>query len=403
VLVVLDTVRADHLSAYGYPRPTTPHLQGFAAGAVRYENAKSSSPWTLPSHASLFTGRPPSEHGAHLRPDGTAEPLDAHLPTLAEELAAAGYRTGAIVANTGFLAERWGLARGFDDYEVAGVRAAGVTERALRWLDAHDDGPVFLFLNYMDAHRPFHTEIARPEVVGGAADPTMDPLDRLKAVVLPSEQDAPPDLVRAVVDQYDTALANLDAGLAPLLQRLRDERAHTVAVITSDHGEFLGEHRWGEHPRDVHQPGVAVPLVVAAPGRPPGTSDAVMLSHDVPRLILDASGLDATRFPAQPPVAELFADHAPYLARPELRARMARVRRAVFEGSYALIVTEPGGVELFDLARDPSEATDLAHLEPGVVARLRERLPPVRPLRAQAPPPLTPDERAQLEALGYLE
>lgn len=404
VVVVLDTVRADHLSGWGYGRPTTPNLDRFAAGAVRYPHAHSSAPWTLPAHGSMFTGRLPSEHGAHLQPDGTPRAYDGRFVTLAEVLVAEGYRTDAIVANQGYLTETWGLFRGFGSHEVVGERADGITRRALRRLEA-GDGPRFLFVNYMDAHRPFHTEAPRPEVVGHAVSTSMEALDTLKAIVLPGERDAPDALVRAVTDQYDTALANLDAGLGPLLDHLRD-RPNTVVVVTSDHGEFLGEHRWGEHPRDVYEAAVAVPLVVAAPGLGAGVSDDVVLSHDVPRLILRAAGLDGLvdRFPARPPVSELRYDHEHYLSRPELRERLARVRRAWFDWPYKLIETAPGGVELYDLASDPEEHRDLAAIEPERVARLLAELHSL-PAAADggSTPALSPDERERFEALGYLQ
>ncbi|MEN0065838.1 MAG: sulfatase-like hydrolase/transferase [Myxococcota bacterium] len=348
---------------------------------------------------------PPFEHGAHLGPDGQAQAYDGRFPTLAEELKDAGYRTGAFVANIGFLAPRWGLSRGFDRYEVIESRASEITEHALDWLNAPSDAPQFLFLNYLDAHRPYHTEVPRPDVVGYAVPDTMGPLDALKAEVLPGKRDAQPSLVSTTEDQYDTALANLDAGLGPLLDRLAAE-SNTVVVITSDHGEFLGEHRWAEHPRDVYGPGIAVPLFIREPKVGGGSVDDVTFSHDLPALIQRAAGLPQPFPPGRWPLAELYYDHAHYLTRPDLAARMTRVRRAWIEWPDKLIVSERSDktdvVELYDLANDPEERHNRALLEPRRVTELRRKLPPlvhVQPASVE----LSPEERAQLKALGYLE
>ncbi len=406
VLVVLDTVRADHLLAYGHTRDPTPNLTRFTASATRYPRAWSSAPWTLPSHTSMLTGQPPHRHGARLGPDGRGRPYDGRFPTLPEVLSEAGYRTGAIVANTGFLSERWGLSRGFASYDVVHEDAAGIATRALAWLGS-DSEPAFLLLNVMDAHRPWHTEPARPDVVGRAVEPSMAPLDQLKEIVLPGTRDAPAELVRTVVDQYDTALANLDTGLEPLLDQLA-ARDDAVVVITSDHGEYLGEHRLGEHPRDLYEPALRIPLFVRG-GAPHESPDDVVLSHDLPRLVLEAAGHGelAARFPADPPpLAELHHDHAHLLAQPVLRARFDRVRRAWIDWPYKLIATDGGPAELYDLSRDPSETRDLAETESAVVTRLRDELLAV--LGDAAPtatvaPQLSERERAQLRALGYLE
>src|SRR5262245_4040521 len=195
-LVSLDTTRADHLSLYGYPRPTSPNLEVFAADALTFTQARSTAGWTLPGHASMLTGLYPSRHGAHLAGgwlagqsiDGrrnVAYPLAADRTTLAEALRDRGYSTAAFVANFSYLYRDYGLAQGFGRYEdapgmllrvkppVARVirtvepgfcvkpyrTAHDINASALAWLDDAPTGrPVFVFLNYMEAHQPWMAE-----------------------------------------------------------------------------------------------------------------------------------------------------------------------------------------------------------------------------------------------------
>jgi len=166
VLLVLDTVRSDHLGCYGYGRPTSPGIDAFARGATRYTRSLSAAPWTVPTHASLFTGKAPLAHGAHTikieaRGHPDVRPLDDDALTLAEVFAAEGYDTAAFAANTAFLARQWKLDQGFQTYHLERVRADALNRSVFAWLDAHGDEPFFLFVNYIDAHRPYDTRPRR--------------------------------------------------------------------------------------------------------------------------------------------------------------------------------------------------------------------------------------------------
>jgi len=177
LLVTLDTTRADHLGCYGHARDTSPRLDALAQEGVLYLRARSTSSWTLPAHASLFTGRFTSSHGARFDAEGPvrltqaiadegqlseyrARPLVDSETTLAELLAARGYATAAVVAGP-WMKRVFGLAQGFEHYDDEGIdsltgrRAASVTEAALAWADTLDERPFFLFLNYYDPHGPY--------------------------------------------------------------------------------------------------------------------------------------------------------------------------------------------------------------------------------------------------------
>jgi len=168
LLITLDTVRADHLSSYGYAKPISPQLDTFARRATRYAVCFATSPWTVPSHASLFTGLHPFEHGAHSfeprdKRRGNVWPLHDNHETLAEVFREEGYDTAGIVANQVYLNSNLNLQQGFDQWEVKRERSAAVNRRVFEWLEEREGRPFFLFVNYLDAHRPYNVEPAAGE------------------------------------------------------------------------------------------------------------------------------------------------------------------------------------------------------------------------------------------------
>jgi arylsulfatase A-like enzyme len=374
LLLVWDTVRDLNVSLYGYSRPTTPFLERWAQRGVVFERAIATSSWTLPSHASLFTGRLPHELSADFQ-----RPLDATFPTLAEVLGTQGYQTAGFVANPYYTTAETGLSRGFDrwrDYrwsvhEVllsAGAiqwlwnwrapsilrhhdikRAPEITDQFLGWLDGRDGRrPFFAFLNYFDAHKPRY---APPGIVQQFADSS-----------------------RPTV-QYDAAIAFLDQELERLLAALetRGVLGHTIVVITSDHGEQFGKHGLFEHANSLYRQVIQVPLVLIAPGRvPAGIRVEVPVSlRNVPATILDLAGVSENPLPGvshtrfwrdsadvaqdDPVLSELTP--APRAAQQHRNAR-GEIRSLV-DGDYHFIQGVGGVDELFDLRADPSEANDL--------------------------------------------
>lgn len=432
VLVTLDTTRADHLSAYGYERPTTPFLERLAASrATLWTRAYAAAPWTLPTHASLFTGRYPFEHGArtypvaeHVRPSdyGNVKPLDWDHVTLAEALGGAGYRTAAFVANHGYLDRQSQLDQGFEIWHVDHVRAAELNEQVLPWLEQWGPrGPFFLFVNYMDAHRPLNTEPASPDLPTPVRDEAGDLFGELKVAVLSSDEPPPPELVSTVVDQYDNALAHLDRAVEAVVGKL-DElglSGSTLIVVTSDHGEFLGEHDLVEHSKDVYQEVLHVPLLTVAPGQREGrVDDRLVSSVHLPRLVVEHLPQELRErleplFPRAPGEPTLLGEN--YFARlhdlrnPVWGPRFERVRVALLHGRWKYVHSSDGRDELYDLEADPRELEDLIEREPALAERLREEL---RALwvdpgdavedGAGGAAELSAEERARLEELGYL-
>lgn len=300
VLIVLDTVRADHLSACGYDRPTSPTLEGLIQdGAAMHCQTYAPGSWTFPSHASLFSGLEVPEHGAHFVGDQALlralaiQPLDDEVPLLAEELVARGYQTLGVSGNP-VLAQASGLGRGFQDWRVAPGfgpwNGDGLVQQVTDSLRLADpDQPLFLFVNIADAHDPWYPAKELdwvPSYPGTLAYFEVDD----DGVVLPDgpwqryvqgrmlEPEAE-QLRQEVTDRYDRALHQSDATLAAVLETLGAhnwDQAGLRIVITSDHGEFLGEHGILRHGRYLYEENNRVPLLVwdsagspALPRRPP--------------------------------------------------------------------------------------------------------------------------------------
>ncbi len=424
LLITLDTVRADHLSSYGYPKLTTPHLDVFASRATRYRTCFATSPWTVPSHASLFTGRHPFEHGAHSFEPSSARrinvfPLDDGHETLAEVLRQEGYVTGGIVANRVYLDPVLNLDQGFETWQVKYVVSPKINRRVFRWLEQNRDQRFFLFVNYMDAHRPYNVTPAAGELRYPKAQYPAHTLDALISRVM-IEGEPPGELGELVVEQYDRAIRNLDAQLGRLFERLEalDLYDDTLIVITSDHGEYFGEHGLVEHSKDVYRQALEVPLIVKRAGQTRGeVVDTPASLVDVPRLILadispDLLERHADRFPyalgSHPVIAENYFSRPKDVLHPAYGQRFRRVRTALIEGGYKYIHSSDGAHELYRLEDDPDEANDEIAALPeraqemsDALRRLQERGRWVHAGAGELP--LSPEQLEALRQLGYAE
>ncbi|MEM7204021.1 MAG: sulfatase [Planctomycetota bacterium] len=315
LLIVLDTVRADNLPTYGYPRATTPSIDRLARDGVVFDRAYATAPWTLPTHASLFTGRYHHETSVDWR-----QPLDGAHPTLAELLTAHGYATGGFVGNLRYCLAIQGLARGFGRYEdfqlepavalfasklgseaahALGLRsyrqlvrndAVTVTDLCLDWLDTVDDRPFFAFLNYFDAHESY---LPPPELVEtfGPRSPKLEHWQPRSWLFSKQE-------LQGFIDAYDACILAIDLQIERLLQRLRETGRldNTLIVVVGDHGEMFGEHEIMGHGNNLYRECLQVPLIFHQPGDavPSGTRiDQVVSLRDVPATILALLDVDA--------------------------------------------------------------------------------------------------------------
>lgn len=418
LLVTLDTLRADRLGAYGYDRPTSPHLDAFAARATLFEDALCNVPTTLPSHVSFFTGLPAVRHGA--RRNGVVP--DESLVTLFDLLEERGLRTAAVVAS-GVLGPRFSEPLGPDEVLLPGrkgrfqVPAQDVNAEALRWLDARGAEPFALWLHYYDPHEPydpprsFRERFARP--YDGPLPETLD-LDLLAAF------NDDPDLVlteadrRHVADLYDAEVAYLDARLGELFSALEERGllASTLVVVVGDHGQALGEQDFWGHGRRLLEPVVRVPFLVRLPGQREGRRvDAPVDSLDLlPTLI------ELFRLPPVPDLPGRSLVPALYGRPPAPRTLRVVERRPFDEAPDAVAVAlygegwkllwdqEPDGPLVTTFSRDAAAFdADSGHRPDAAQRRLLEEA--IELLRRGAPADgqeVDPETRAMLEALGYL-
>ncbi len=408
VLIVMDTVRADHTSLYGYERDTTPFLRELAKEATVYRNAVAVSDFTLPMHASMFTGLYPRTHGAHFAPP-IYQPLPEHFTTMAEVLRANDYRTMAVVANSGYLSSSFGLAQGFEvfdrrasvpvdssvhDYphlrrtvatllepvlsmmeaELVTRRADEITGEANLLLDQVGAAtPYFLFVNYMDAHSPY----VPPEPFRSAypcSDPTVarwKATKRIRHDLVSGKRAITSEEQQCLEAYYDGGIQYIDAQLRSLTAALkaRGDWETTMLIVTGDHGEAFGRRdHVGHGGVSVYQEEIGIPLLVKYPGGNPSLRiDDYASQVDLLPTVLDVVGIS--------PLSRL--------AGVSLRSGTGRSRRAVVSVSYPdewlssqnpsfrrteeallfegkkLVVSNIGKRELFDLSQDRSEEHNL--------------------------------------------
>jgi arylsulfatase A-like enzyme len=431
ILIVLDTVRADHMSLYGYERETTPNLKRVAAErGIVFDFARSPAPWTLPSHATLFTGRWPHEVDVSQQ-----RPYDGRYPTLAERLRGAGYATGGFVSNMYYLNHWYGLDRGFVHFEDhpehhgitprellrntelgrrvlawSGLRpntragdfgirkqADDVNRHLLTWLDGGTAGrkgrPFFAFLNYLDAHDPYVVPPGKVAPFGLAGDPAH--ADTLRRWHLMPKDKVSPEARQLMIDGYDSCLAYVDAAVGELLEELsrRGLDETTWVVITSDHGEHLGEHELYLHGQSLYRPLIDVPLVVLPPrsrGIAPGRVARAVSTREVPRTIAELLNLeDGGGFPGRS-LARFWegseasgeATEEPVLSEADLGIRpkpgkRVKARAPVARGPMEALAMDghtymrlgDGSEQLYDLAADPGEERDRSK-EPAEARRI---------------------------------
>jgi arylsulfatase A-like enzyme len=395
VLITLDTVRADHLSAYGYSRPTTPVLDRLATQGVLFENAISPTSWTLAAHASLFTGLLPHQHGANW-----TVPLDDYPQTLAEILGSRGYETAGFTANRYFGQAGWGMAQGFQVYhdDSASLRhnlavtlvgraflepayerlasdyyfdrrdAAQLNREIGRWLSHRSGRPYFLFINYFDAHNPYWAPRHYHRLFGETPTYLEDFFRGATQVPRPLSDSERAELVNG----YDNCISYLDGEVGKLVQRLRAEPdwPNTIVIITSDHGEGFGEHHTYGHGFDLYRNVLHVPLIILGPEIPRGRRVAeIAPTRQIFATVLDlASGgklplqkMSLRRFwngsPGAAPWSLAISELSPV---PQPQNRNAPESVSLFTSEWHFLRNARGKEELYHWPTDLNEEHDLA-------------------------------------------
>jgi arylsulfatase len=301
VLITIDTLRADHLGCYGYHRPTSAGIDRLANEGALFERATATVPRTTQSVASILTGRYPRGHGAR----GLFSILSEANVTLAEILRDRGFATAAFTSNM-FLTPEQGFDQGFEIYDNpqrrwSGDSAAEVTANALAWLDQRPaDVPFFLWIHYLDPHwsyqpSPPYDRAFDPEFDGPLTVYEDLALNRLTKGEVIFENRLDQRQIEHLIALYDGEIAQIDQALTPLLRRVADLGKPVLTVLTSDHGESLGEHDYHfAHGEYLYEPGLRIPLLFHLPGRIPAglrVGDLVQ-TIDVAPTILGLLGID---------------------------------------------------------------------------------------------------------------
>lgn len=416
LFIVLDTVRAKSLGLYGYAKARTPSLDAFASRSVVFDRALSTAPWTLPSHAAMFTGHWPHELNIDFY-----QPLGSKYPTLAELFAQSGYLTAGFAANTIYVDKQYGLNRGFAHYEgqpttpmaaitqtstgnmlettvglarflgheekFNSMTAAEVNRRFLDWMHERDESrPFFAFLNYFDAHDPYFV----PDTIRSQftqAEPVLS-LDYKLDTFTERE-------IEGLNASYDAALSYLDSQLGQLLDSLERDKTleNTIVVITADHGEQFGEHRMLVHAGSLYTPLIHVPLMVSFPREFAGGArvGAFVSLRDIGATVLDlAHRAQARTFPGrslkdyltagracdgcQPLPLLVEANRVDSLYPDWYPARKGRMRSVVMNGHQYIRNYGDGREELYDLTVDFEANHDLAPEHPELLPEYRTHL-----------------------------
>jgi arylsulfatase A-like enzyme len=463
VLVSIDTLRADHLGAYGRSPTITPEMDRVAREGVVFTRGLAASPWTTPSVASILTGLPTTRHGAGLPLSAgftfRRSPLDGRFTTLAQRFAAAGYRTRAVVAN-GFLHPESGMAHGFEQFAtpsggamMAGFmrdlpltrlivaltppekwgdyRAQGLTDTALGWLGESDPRPLFLWVHYIDPHTPYRADPARldPATLMEVIRQTHPPLREDGTVI--GDVFAATDLVRSgslwlgprdrerLRQYYAGAVAYTDKHVGRLFEALRAHRAKrpVVAALTADHGEELWDHGHFEHGHDYYREVTWVPLVFWGAGAAPAGRkvDTVVGLVDIAPTLVDLAGLPAM-VPQSPDEGRSLAGLWGVGGGTETPAAPARFSGGnlyglpavlVEHGSWRFLLRANGAQELYNVTSDPQERHNVAFEHPELAERYRRVLEPqlaalMHTGDGATAAKVSPEQIEALRALGYV-
>ena len=447
LLIVLDTVRADRLGLYGGPNPTSTHLRRLSRDGVVFTDVTSVSSWTWPSHASLFTGEPPWIHGAHFaaREEGGlqmgADPFHASsmrsdLPTVAEQLTQAGYRTVALSANP-LITERFGLTRGFQEtaYFEDDAHVDAAANALLESADSQQ--PLFLFVNLYGAHAPLEIQsvpwlVNRPELNSETAPDWLRPYlrkddSRIQMMRSPAigepigafsymkgDLSIPEEGLALLREVYDGEIRTVDHYLGTIVSDWRSKRGpNSVIAVTSDHGEMLGERQLFEHGRVLTPELLHVPLVVSAPGYWPSDVqiDVPVQPHHLATSLLFFAHILDSGGPLGEAVNGSHANHPIQAAAwrddywaEAIGPRFGQDYRYYRLADEVIIYGTEQGVEYYRLDHDPEMnqnlATEYSDRVRTLLAEAQPSFPEGLPTGVVSTPPDTVD---LLQSLGYID
>jgi len=359
VLISIDTLRADHVGAYGYALPTTPRFDALAAKGVLFENAIAQSSWTRPAHMSIFTGLHPHEHGFVSL--GDTRRLEDSIPTLATVLKDKGYQTAAFVGGVN-LSASFGFNRGFDTYRSNGKYFRDNLEDIRYWLDHRPPGRFFLFLQGYDPHTPYLSDPVDRQVFGLPAAPPQ------ASHGATCRSEGPVSRIDPYIKEYDAATHRGDRYVGKLVDELtaRGLMQRTILVVLSDHGEEFLEHGRCFHLATLHREVLHVPLLIVAPGlvprRVPGLVSA---SVTIAPTVMELLGGSIEPFPGPSLVEAAAGGPTPddlivsETERTEARRGDGHVRSLTTARDKLIHWTTQKRFALYDVIKDPGETSAL--------------------------------------------
>lgn len=395
LLIGVDTVRADHLSAFGYERDTTPNLKALADVGVRFSSTRSQAPWTLPSFSSIHTSMYPSAHGAGRGGHDEWTPIDPSTTALSEVLSRVGFETQGIVAN-GLISPHYGLDQGFEGYQYAWAMESVERDApsVANWVQDHGATPWFLFWHIMDPHLPYSTtqedrEAFTDEAYDGRFASRRSPSVPFQVLdPRPGRRwythegpPPPPDLTEAdarfVSDYYDAELHETDAAIGRVLEAIRrsGQWDRTIIAFVADHGEGLGDHGHYHHGYTLFDDQVHIPMILRIPGQHEGVEiDRPVAAIDLAPTILGAMGLPIpTSFQGVDRLAEDAPTDDAYVI--EYPTYDSSAQKGWVSGRFKYLHDPVFHTEaLYDFVADPGELVDVAAEHPEVVARARREL-----------------------------
>jgi arylsulfatase A-like enzyme len=417
IFILVDTLRADHLGAFGYSRPTSPNVDALARESVKFESARSQASCTFPSANSILTSRYPSAFLGQPAEHELGIPDD--IPSIAEILETRGFRTAAVsaspvVRNTpGRFNPGAGFGRGFDSFHEDCVwkSAACVNRAALPLLASKDEKPFFLYLHYLDPHGPYappknhrrRWALGKPDkkfIRDGNPNPIGDML--YKGAPDPG---ATPADIQYLIDLYDEEIAFFDSQLADLMKALRTSGRldDTILVFTADHGEEFLEHGHIKHCRTLFDSSIRIPMLIRIPGVPAKVMKQPVQNLDLLPTLLDYLGVDTKglRFEGESlrPVIEGTGGIDPH------QYGMQGMLRSAADGRHKLIHDlSKGTFELYDLQADPRETGDRLRQDRRVFHGLREMLTAwLSRTEGKGKAAESLEAERKLRSLGYLE
>ena len=418
IFIVIDTLRADHVGCYGYQRNTTPNIDKLAREGILFKNAISVAPWTLPSIGTLLTSQYPSVLGVR-----DTAPLDEKFPLISQVLKRHNYTTHGVISHI-LLSQRLGLGRGYDKYmEWAsrplheGISSPAVTKQAISFLQQKQENPFFLFTHYFDPHYNYllhekynYYSSYRGKITSGQL---YTDIARMRHSL--SEED-----IRYLISLYDSEISFTDEYVGKLLDELKQQRLYdnSVIVLVGDHGEEFMEKGWLGHSINLNHKVLHVPLIIKLPDGEPGIIEKPFGLIDVMPTICQYLGLEVPGGLEGQPFD--FHRHASQATRPIFSETFKQQPGFAFQVGVVSILLERRKLiydfikktkQIYDLVDDPDERNNLAdqpseqnRMLGGLLSKWIENIETkrrdVQP--AQSDELFTPDQRKQLESLGYL-